>query len=385
MKLDPERRQVYEEILRLLATAEGFVLLPVEVPGPHTAAELAGWLAAHAHPVRVVHTDVGRALVDRLLDGPRGLSVMVVGDDGADPDALGLLNQRRDTVRAALPVPLLWCGPAAFLDLPREAAPDFWSTRALPRRVTPGRGRRIPTAPRWSGPLVHEGPEELASLREVHEREGDALNAARMAYLRAAALAARSRFPEARAELDRVPLTSPLPDDLRFDLDVLAARLALVDGDERAAQAALDRARRSAGESPGRRAQVELVEVRALEEDRRFAAARARAEVVLAACGPDRTLLAARAMVVLGRLCRRLGELAAAERHLVEGAERFQAQGEALGEANALVELGDLRVQQGRPGEGRALYQAARSAYREHGASDAWQRVGKRLQGLDRA
>lgn len=384
MRIARARQQVYEELLRFLATTEGFVLVPVEVPDDRVGEELAAWLRAHAHPVRVVRAEPGRELVHRLLGGERGAPVMVLGETALAPEALGVLNQRRDTVSAFLEAPLLWCGPPAFLYAPREAAPDFWSTRALPRRVaTPG--ARIPTAPRWTGPLVPEGPDALAALRDARRAEGDTVNAARLAYLRAAALAARSRFAEARGELAAVAADLPLPDDLRFDLDLLAARLALVDEDPEGAADALARARRLAGESPGRRAQLDLVEVRALEEAGRVEEARDRAEAALRACGADRSLLAARAQVVLGRLSRRLADHVAAERHLLDAAAGFQAQGEALGEANALVELGDLRLEQGRFDEARALFHAARSAYRDHGASDAWQRVGRRLRVLDRS
>lgn len=376
MTVPPGRREVYEQILRLIATAEGWVLVPVEVAAEATALELAAWLGAHAHPVRLVHA--GGDLVERLLAGEG--AVLVVGGEAADADALRRLNLRRDTVRARVDAPLLWCGPAAFHAAVRLAAPDFWSTRALPRRIPAAGAGGIPTAPRWSGPLVREGPAELAAARRRSRRAGDAAEAARLAYLRAGALAARGQWLAARAAVadgrgDLVGQDS----ELRFDLELLDARLARLLRDPEDAHAALARARAVAGASPGRQAQVALVEAAALEDAGDLAAARDRLGVALARCGDERSLLAARTLVALGRLERRLGRPERAAATLLRAVAAFQAQGEALGEANALVELAELHDAQGRPEEARALFASARERYREHGVPEAAARLDARL------
>jgi tetratricopeptide (TPR) repeat protein len=130
-------------MLRVVELAGGFVLQPLEVPGPDLARALGDWLAARGHPA-VVREPRDNAdwedLAGWLLDArppPEGV-VMVLGS--RDPPegvylAMRLVNERRDTIGARLGCTLFWCGPPGFLELTAERAPDFWSVRAVERRL----------------------------------------------------------------------------------------------------------------------------------------------------------------------------------------------------------------------------------------------------------
>ncbi len=51
----------FSRILRAVDLLEGFVLFPVNVPGPDLARALAAWLGANGHPAEVIepHDDAG--------------------------------------------------------------------------------------------------------------------------------------------------------------------------------------------------------------------------------------------------------------------------------------------------------------------------------------
>lgn len=132
----------FEELLRVIEFSEGFVLQPLQVIGPDLAHAFAGWLSQKGHPVSLneplsdrAWEGLAGALLDETDPTPGGV-VMVIG--GHDPPAgvhraMRLVNERRDAIVAHLGRPLFWCGPASFLQLTREEAPDFWSIRASER------------------------------------------------------------------------------------------------------------------------------------------------------------------------------------------------------------------------------------------------------------
>ena len=122
------------EVLRRIERARGFSLLPVDLPGPEVARALAEAIREAGRPVTVIEPGdeaAWRGLAEALCAHevePRGV-VVVIGP--ADPEAaregLSRLDARCDAIVERLGGPLLWCGPASFLAVSGEAAPDFWS------------------------------------------------------------------------------------------------------------------------------------------------------------------------------------------------------------------------------------------------------------------
>jgi tetratricopeptide (TPR) repeat protein len=195
-----------QELLRLLSLADGFILVPIEVAGPDVARALvaslgeSGWPTAAIEPVD--DAEWGQ-LVARILSAPEEAAqtraVMVVGP--ARPSsglyaALRLVNQRRDTIAQGLGRPLLWCGPAEFLKVTWERAPDFWSIRAMTIRVA-RLSEPVREAPLWPGAWVSDPPERLREMLAMARRQGDDRNAARAAAALAEALVARGELEEA--------------------------------------------------------------------------------------------------------------------------------------------------------------------------------------------
>jgi tetratricopeptide (TPR) repeat protein len=192
------------EIERILSLADGFILLPIEVAGPDVARaqaamlESGGWPTATIEPV----DDDGWAhLVAGILDAAATSvrSVMVIGPTHGTPAlhaALRLVNQRRDSIAQDLSRPLLWSGPAEFLKLTWERAPDFWSIRAMTLRF-PRSTEPVREAPLWPGAWVADPPERLREVVAMARRQGDERNAARAAAALAEALLARGELDEA--------------------------------------------------------------------------------------------------------------------------------------------------------------------------------------------
>ena len=74
---------------------------------------------------------------------------------------------------------------------------------------------------------MNDDPDHLTGLIEEARRQGDPLNAARMGYLLAGALASRGDVRGARRLLAAALGEAPASDtDLAFDLTVIDARLA---------------------------------------------------------------------------------------------------------------------------------------------------------------
>ena len=193
-----------QELRRTLSLADGFILLPIEVAGPDVARaqaamlDGAGWPTATIEPV---DDDGWASLVASILDAAAtsARSVMVIGPaqgGAALHAALRLVNQRRDSIAQALGRPLLWSGPAEFLKLTWERAPDFWSIRAMTLRF-PRSSEPVSEAPLWPGAWVADPPERLREVVDMARRQGDERNAARAAAALAEALLARGELDEA--------------------------------------------------------------------------------------------------------------------------------------------------------------------------------------------
>jgi tetratricopeptide (TPR) repeat protein len=189
-----------QELRRILSLADGFILIPVEVDGPDAARALAAMLDG-VGVIEPVDDEAWARLVADIVDaataGPQ--PVMVVGP--ARPSAglyaaLRLVNMRRDSIVAALARPLLWCGPAEFLKLTWERAPDFWSIRAMTLRFAHP-GEPVREAPLWPGAWVADPPERLREMLAMARRQGDERNVARAAATLAEALVARGELDEA--------------------------------------------------------------------------------------------------------------------------------------------------------------------------------------------
>jgi hypothetical protein len=187
-----------QSLLRAIKLSDGFVLHPIELPGPWAARALAARLDAQGHPVVVIdppNADTWNDLVDALflVTPQRGGVVMVIGASDESPGeraGLRLVNQRRDVLARHIGVPLLWCGSKSFLDLTWRQAPDFWSVADVPRRLGVSPATVLPSeradahrtrdmlvtaaARRW---LLVTSPESFASCMRhqvwgrQHERE----------------------------------------------------------------------------------------------------------------------------------------------------------------------------------------------------------------------
>lgn len=151
----------FARVAQQLELAEGFVLLPIELPDAITAALLAKWLTGRGLPCRLVDANCEGTpppLLEQLLTAPGDtVATLLCVDTLADwlVPALQLLNQQRDLLARQHPRPLLWCGPARFLDLTWRSAPDLWSIAAVPIRLATPRTRG-PTPTTAPGPVNRE-------------------------------------------------------------------------------------------------------------------------------------------------------------------------------------------------------------------------------------
>lgn len=133
----------FTKIERVIALNRGFLLLPVEASGPDLGRALARWLTERGHPTSLIEPKTDeewRELPGRIysVQVAQGGLVMVLGGTRRPPgfyEGIWLLNQKRDVLGNFLACPLLWCGPREFLAQTWERAPDFWSVRAVDRRL----------------------------------------------------------------------------------------------------------------------------------------------------------------------------------------------------------------------------------------------------------
>lgn len=219
----------FQELLRLLSLADGFVLVPLEVAGPDVARALAvsladaGWTTALVQPVDDAEwTQLVARILSASEDAAGPKAVMVVGPARPTPGlyaGLRLVNQRRDSIAKALGRPLLWCGPQDFLKVTWERAPDFWSIRAMTVRFARW-SEPVREAPLWPGAWVADPPERLREMLALARRQGDERNAERVATALAEALVARGELDEA-AEV--VTETRGAPSSMRMVEAVVSA------------------------------------------------------------------------------------------------------------------------------------------------------------------
>jgi tetratricopeptide (TPR) repeat protein len=332
----------FRELERALSLADGFVLIPVEVQGPDVARTLAAWLVERGWPTTTIEpTDDGgwQELVAQVMEAASkpARAVLVIGPrqpTGATLVALRLINQRRDSIASAIGRPLLWCGPPEFLKLTWERAPDFWSIRAMTRKLaTPS----APTqeAPLWPGAWVADPPERLREMLATARRQGDERNASRVAAMLGEALVARGELEEA-AEV--VAEARPTP-----ALRMIEAVLAAIRGDRARAEAILEDASWTAGapELEGRR----LLALGNIELDARPASAVVRYEEAARVLHDARdTPNEAIAIANLGVAAIAEGSLEDAEERLDRALSLARDGGDARSEVGILAKLGRVHL-----------------------------------------
>jgi len=202
----PSRRvapylEEFDDLLRVVELAGGFVLQPVEVPGPDLANALASFLVERGHPVLVKEPrddteweEVRGWLLDAARPPPEGVTMVIGSRDPPDGvySALRFVNEKRDAIAPYLACPLLWCGPASFLKLTAERAPDFWSVRAVERRLK-------------GAPVPQEKERPSVDLAEEARRQGDVRSTARLSLKAARERLSAGDLGEAEAVLRKVP------------------------------------------------------------------------------------------------------------------------------------------------------------------------------------
>ena len=189
----------FRALLDDLELIDGFVLYPVDLAGPDLARGLADWLRAQGKKAILVHPetdDALRQMTAHLLSLTPAPDEVVVfaGPSVLDADAplsaldegLHLINQRRDSIKAALGVPLLWCGPREFQRTTAERAPDFWSIRDLGGKLRAPSEKEVFQLPGTLGfpssfHRTEEDPDELSQRYREARRQGDYKNAVRLA------------------------------------------------------------------------------------------------------------------------------------------------------------------------------------------------------------
>ncbi|TKD03832.1 hypothetical protein [Polyangium fumosum] len=166
----------FEGILRVVELSGGFVLLPVEVLGPDLGRALADWLGAKGHPALVFaprDDEEWRYLSTRLLEAKPeegGVAFVIAGTEWPKEGvslAFRLVNERRDAISKRLGCPLVWCGTREFLLSTAERAPDFWSVRAVERRL------RLREQEERTREEKKAGPASKDDLLEEARRQGD--------------------------------------------------------------------------------------------------------------------------------------------------------------------------------------------------------------------
>jgi tetratricopeptide (TPR) repeat protein len=169
---------------RAIRLSRGFLLLPVEAAGPDLGRALGEWLTAQGYPA-VIHEprddkaweEIAGTLYETEV-APNGV-VLVLGGPLLPKgfyEGVWLLNQKRDQIAKKLGRPLLWCGPREFLSSTWERAPDFWSIRAVERRLEAAPGAAVASTPaprRASGPSYDvERESDVVALRKLLAASG---------------------------------------------------------------------------------------------------------------------------------------------------------------------------------------------------------------------
>ncbi len=331
----------FRDVERLLSLAHGFVLVPVEC-GPDVARSLADTLDAGGFPTHRLEPTSDASwheLVPKLLAAKDSEArvVMVIGSRQPGPGvhaALRLVNQRRDSIAGALGRPLLWCGPAEFLKLAWEGAPDFWSIRAMTSRLTTS-GTPWNEAPLWPGVWVTDPPERLRDMLAMAKAQGDDPIASHAAALLAEALVARGEIEDAAEVIAEVRSTPALR--------IVEAVVAAARGDRTRAEALVADVAFTAGapELEGRR----LIALGNLCIDVDRGAAQGAYEQAARLLGGARdTSNVAVALADLGLLAMSDGKLDQAEGKLDEALDVAHRAGDARVEAQVLSKLGRLHL-----------------------------------------
>ena len=192
----------FQEIQQRLERIVGFVLLPIEIPGPDVARALGEFLTAAGRRAIVIEPRDSEAawkdLASTLYNAkpePSGVVILIGPTDppAAAQTGLRLLNQRRDTLSKRLGCPLLWCGPPSFLNLSGEEAPDLWSIRATDQRLTEEPAPAMPEA----APAILAATDRLRDLLRTARTQNDQAASASIAARLADALLAEGALDEA--------------------------------------------------------------------------------------------------------------------------------------------------------------------------------------------
>jgi tetratricopeptide (TPR) repeat protein len=333
----------FQRLRHALELSEGFILMPIEVPGIDVATALGEWLTRAGHPAVVIDGRSATRPLWGLLDvsrAPEGVVVMVGAEDERARAELRLLNQHRDRIARAIDGPLLWCGARGFLDLTWRSAPDFWSVADVPRRIA----RPAHVLPKGS-PATYKAADNAQlghayTLYQQAVKQGDVSNAARLGLVVAEIMMGMSGFTAAQAMLDECQ------DLLRDRGDhVLQARVLLLRGRAELITGALSKA------------DADLTEALRLSSSSGAAGG-----------GSD---LEADIQLALGNLCAQTGRGEEAK-ELYEQAWHFYRQGSNTRKmADTIVALADLQVLSGRHDEAEIEYDRAIAMYEQNGCDHA--------------
>ena len=184
----PDSAQVLDRLVRMVSRADNFVLGFVKCNHPLQQKELRREFLARLSESRVLEVELDKPLVSLLdeltarwdPDNPPevvcvyGLEKSINELQEASP-VLGRLNNDRDLLRRAVPVPLLIWLPDFALDFIARGAPDFWAWRsgvyefATERALWHGEGTSavIPDLLRVFSLDRNEKNAEIAHLKEL--------------------------------------------------------------------------------------------------------------------------------------------------------------------------------------------------------------------------
>jgi Tol biopolymer transport system component/tRNA A-37 threonylcarbamoyl transferase component Bud32/tetratricopeptide (TPR) repeat protein len=359
----------FRAILQRVERIPGFFLLPVEVPGPDVARALAEFLSSEGHPAKILEPRddgaVWKDLVAALLaakPAPGGL-VLLIGS--ADPPeelhaGLRLINQRRDTLARRLGCPLLWCGPASFLNTSWEEAPDFWSIRSTDIKLAEEPAVASPEA----SPAALPDPEQpLRDLLQAARSQGDLTGAARLAARLTDALLARGAVDEAARTVAEALAEAQKSPEPPLELLLRQAAVERRRGHPFAAAATLGSLLTQTGATPNLRLQALLMLAGVLEDGGDLARAEEsyRRAIDLAREQADHEA-ETRALVGAHGIAARTGRAAEAEAPLEEARSMAVRLGDrelvgAAATAQALAAIGGHDAQRGdeRIGEAKEL------------------------------
>ena len=202
----PKSSKEWQLVRRHLELEGGMAFITVLVPEPAAADicrdELAGWLAPEGKRLAILplNEPATLATLSFLLAtfpitpdlGALWISAGIVSE--ADPEypawrrawweAASRVNERRDIYRRRFSVPLLFVGPPWLQPLFRDAAPDFWSTRAFvvriareadlagPDRMVERESRRESTPDQVPRPAPEDSPDPEFALHEAAKLAG---------------------------------------------------------------------------------------------------------------------------------------------------------------------------------------------------------------------